>query len=499
MTRGSSFAQGARLVLPVLFGFGLCAIGGEPESWDATFVGGSKIGYTHTYVEKVQDRGKEYLRVRIDMELKLKRDRDMTVLKLQYGTIETLDGQVLRLDTRTQVGEDNDIRGHGDVIRGQMKFQLDGNGDQQSLLIPWGPDVRGPYGPEQSMARKPMKENETRSLKMFIPDLNKIADVTLASQKIEPVVLGDGSTRQLLRVEQSPKVDGVLKPEFANTMWVDSGGQVLKAEQEIFGKPCVTFRTTREGAMAPSGPMKFNLITGTVIKTPRLIPNPEQTQYVKYRLTYQGADVASVIPTDARQTIHGETGQSMATMEIHSAGPLEAPPGSATVDERYLKSNVLVNSQDKRVVAMAKRATRGVVDPWEKAKRINHLVFDQIKQKNFGVGFAAASEVARNMTGDCSEHSVLAAAMCRASGIPSRVVVGLVYVTSLQGFGFHMWYEAYINGRWIALDPSWDETTVDATHIKLSETSLDGVAPFEAFVPIMKISGKLQIEPLEFR
>ena len=96
-------------------------------------------------------------------------------------------------------------------------------------------------------------------------------------------------------------------------------------------------------------------------------------------------------------------------------------------------------------------------------------------------------------------HAVLVAAMCRASGIPSRVVIGLVYVEKQQGLGYHMWDEAYINQRWVALDPSWDQTTVDSAHIKLSESSLEGVAPFESFLPILKVSGKLQIEPLELR
>ncbi len=32
-----------------------------------------------------------------------------------------------------------------------------------------------------------------------------------------------------------------------------------------------------------------------------------------------------------------------------------------------------------------------------------------------------------------------------------------------------MWDEVYVNQRWVALDPSWDQSTVDAVHIKLSE------------------------------
>jgi hypothetical protein len=486
-------------LLSALLALGCFALAWGQESWDATYVAGAKIGFTHTYVEKVKDpRGKDYLRVRIDLELKLKRDRDVTVAKLQYGTIETLDGQVLRLDTRTQIGEDTDIRAHGDVIRGEMHLKLDANGDHQEKTIPWGPDVRGPYAPEQSMARQPLKEHEQRDLRMFIPELNRVADITLTAGMIEPAILGDGSTRPLLRVDMTTHIDGKPRTEFNNSMWVDASGQVLKAEQEVFGKH-TTYRTTKEGATSPGGPIKFDLISGTVIKTPRLIPNSEQTRFVKYRLTFTGGDVAQNVPTDQRQTIQPEPGQGSAILEIKSAGPLDGQAGPTEVDAQYLKSNVLINSQDKRVVTLAKRATRGAVDPWDKAQRINHLVFAQIRDKNFGVGFASASEVARNLTGDCSEHSVLAAAMCRASGIPSRIVVGLVYVAKLQGFGYHMWYEVYVNQRWVALDPSWDQTTVDAAHIKLSESSLEGVAPFEAFVPILKVSGKLEIEPIELR
>ena len=72
------------------------------------------------------------------------------------------------------------------------------------------------------------------------------------------------------------------------------------------------------------------------------------------------------------------------------------------------------------------------MDPWEKANAINHWVYRNIRDKNFKVAFAAAGEVARNLSGDCTEHAVLAAAMCRAVGVPSRVVVGLVYVENLE-------------------------------------------------------------------
>ena len=112
--------------------------------------------------------------------------------------------------------------------------------------------------------------------------------------------------------------------------------------------------------------------------------------------------------------------------------------------------------------------------------------------------FAAASEVARNLTGDCTEHGVLTAAMCRARGVPARVVVGLVYADHLGGFGFHMWNEVYVHRRWVAIDAGFDQTSVDAVHIKLTDTSLAGVSPYE--VPASRpVMSKLSLEPLEVR
>ena len=81
--------------------------------------------------------------MRVDVEQRLKRGRDIAVTKLSYGTIETLDGQVLKLDTLTSAGKQN-LRAHGDVIKGAMTLILDSGGQPQKLVIPWSSDVRGP-------------------------------------------------------------------------------------------------------------------------------------------------------------------------------------------------------------------------------------------------------------------------------------------------------------------------------------------------------------------
>jgi hypothetical protein len=494
-----------RIIRARLIGsFGVVAVlaltGAAPitESWDAVYLAGSKVGHIHTFVEPVKDRGRDLLRVRVDMKLSYKRLDNHVTMQMQYGTIETPDGSVLRLDTRI-LASDQEMRIHGDVVGGKMRLLFDGTGQRQESVIDWGPDVRGPYAAEQSLSREPMKPGETRSLKMYMPDLNRVCDITLTGKAMEAVQLGGGTSRQLLKVEQTTTLDGKPRPEFDVTLWVDSGGQVLKSKTDTLGG-MVTFRTTREGAEAPNvGTVQFDQITNSVVKVKHRINRPETTRDVRYRVEVKGEDASQLFPTDRRQSVSPGSGKTQVILEVRTAGPQDGSPGDAEVDPSFLRPNAMITSGDDRVVELSRKAVGNATDPWEKARRIGKWVAQNLRNKNFEIGFAPASEVAQNLAGDCTEHGVLVAAMCRAAGVPARVAVGLVYVDSLGGFGFHLWNEVYVNRRWVAIDATFDQDAVDAVHIKLSDASLDGVSPFEAFLPIVRVLGKMSLDPIEIR
>lgn len=469
------------------------------DSWDAVFLAGNKIGYIHTFIEKVTEKNRPLNRVRVDTVLSFRRGDDVVTQKMMYGTIETPEGEVLRLDTRT-LTSDNEIRVYGDVVKGQMRLILEGTKQRQEQIIPWGPEVRGPYAAEQSMARKPIAEGEGRTLKMYIPDLNRVVDIELKGGPTSDIELGDGMKRPLRRVDQIATLDGKIRPELGAILWVDAAGQILKQDVDLLGG-MTTYRTTEEGAKAPGGRIKYDQIRGTIVKTSRDIPNPYQTTYIKYQVTLKDEDPAQIFPNDRRQTLTPSGDGKSATMIINTMGPNDGEPGSEPGPE-FLRPNGVVTSADSRVKRLADRAVGAAVAPWDQAVAINKWVFQNVRS-NFETTFAPASEAAVNLAGDCTEHSVLAAAMSRAKGIPSRVAVGLIYVDSKElktkGFGFHMWHEVFVNGRWVALDSSFDQSQVDATHIKLSDSSLEGVSPFESFLPILRVQGKVTIEPLELR
>lgn len=75
-------------------------------------------------------------------------------------------------------------------------------------------------------------------------------------------------------------------------------------------------------------------------------------------------------------------------------------------------------------------------------------------EDSIGRGWDAASVVARNRAGDCTEHAVLLTALARAAGWPARVVTGIVIVATdgvPAAYG-HAWSEIEEDGAWKVAD-----------------------------------------------
>jgi transglutaminase-like putative cysteine protease len=485
------------------------------ESWDSVFIAGARVGYVHATVEPFQDRGRDRLRVRVDLSLSFNRLGTMITTRMSSTTIETRAGAVESLDSRIFAGG-QELRVSGTARNGKMTLTMQGPGPRQQQTLDWGPDVGGTYAVELSLARTPIKAGETRRLKMFLTDLNQVCDLTLtAARAPEETLLAPAgqaeARRSLLRVEQTTTLEGKPRPEFDMTLWVAQKGEVLKSSSESLGG-MVSYRTTRQAALAPpDASAPFDQILNSIIKVSAPIARPGATRSATYRVSLKDADPTQVIPADRRQSLKpdgdgdrdGAKAKNTALLEVKTAGPDAGDPGPAQVDPVFLRPNAMIDSEDARIVELTRQAVAGhgaaADDPWEKVVRIEQWVAKNLKNKNFSVGFASASDVARNLTGDCTEHGVLTAAMCRAAGVPARVVVGLVYAESLGGFGYHLWNEVYVNRRWVAVDATFDQSSVDAVHIKLSDSSLDGLAPFEAFLPVVRVLGKMTLVPVETR
>lgn len=191
----------------------------------------------------------------------------------------------------------------------------------------------------------------------------------------------------------------------------------------------------------------------------------------------QSPSTASGIPEDAQQTRLLPHAQGR--WRLRRAAPptaLEAaqPPvrGVPSAEEaRYLAPSPLVPFQDPAFDGLMRRmALPPGLSRWELARRVNSFVFEWIAEKDFSVGFASALEVCRLPKGDCTEHGVLAVALLRRLGVPSRAVTGWVGLGEV--LGLHFWVEVRLRDRWVPIDPTFDQAPASALRIKLGDSDL---------------------------
>ena len=88
----------------------------------------------------------------------------------------------------------------------------------------------------------------------------------------------------------------------------------------------------------------------------------------------------------------------------------------------------------------------------------------------------SVSSALQSGRGECTDFADLYTTLARAAKLPARTVYGLVYKDSTKpGFVFHAWNEVYFDDSWHSVDPTWNQTTVDATHLPLTDAQAGAI------------------------
>ncbi len=251
--------------------------------------------------------------------------------------------------------------------------------------------------------------------------------------------------------------------------------------------------------MAPAGQPKLDLIESMLVWPKRPLP---PTIHTAQRATY----LVRLADGDPTKTFASGVAQLVTPIDAHSArltlwaaGPVRRSqrddlPAEPAPGDEYLAANSLLQTLDPAVQELARQVTEGAPQSPQRAVALERFVYRTIKKKNFSQALASAAEVAKSPEGDCTEHAVLLAALARASGIPARVALGLVYLEAMQGFAFHMWTEVYLAGHWLPLDATLGQGSIDVTHLKLADSSLADGATYNVFLRVVQVVGQLEIE-----
>jgi hypothetical protein len=139
--------------------------------------------------------------------------------------------------------------------------------------------------------------------------------------------------------------------------------------------------------------------------------------------------------------------------------------------KKWLEPSQFVQSDAPEIVAKAREIVAEEANSLAIANKLCAWVYENVRT-TYSAQLTNALQVLQHMEGDCTEHSVLFVGLARAAGVPAREVAGLVYVGgSRPGFYFHQWAKVWV-GKWIDVDPTFNQPLADVTHIKLAEGDL---------------------------
>ena len=139
-------------------------------------------------------------------------------------------------------------------------------------------------------------------------------------------------------------------------------------------------------------------------------------------------------------------------------------PAGASLTQ-WTRPTLTIQSDYPAIVQLAKKLKPQGDDPCDCIRQCNRYVYSSLAKRNTPT-FSSAVETLKAGFGDCGEHSVLLAALLRASGIPSRVVLGLVYYDPKKAYVGHAWVMAYA-GSWLFADPAFGIFPADRDRIPL--------------------------------
>jgi transglutaminase-like putative cysteine protease len=418
----------------------------EPRSgdeWMGLYMGEQKIGYSHSRTMAVDDgyrfEDTSYMRLSV-------LDEVQTITALIAAT--TGADYALRSFTvgiNSGVGR-LDVEGTVDAETLRLRMRTAADTTEQTI------DLSQPiYLPSAARARLRslgLAAGQAVTLNVFDPS-------SLNHHPLEVRVEG----RETITVDGRPVEAWKVRETFrglATEVWLDHEGRSLR-EQGPMGMVAQREDPIR-AVNAGWGSDAFDLMAAIAVPMRGAIQQPRQLQHLMARV---GGASGARLPADQRQRV--EQGILYVEREQRLAATYQLPyAGTELATE--LQATPFLQIDHAKVRAAAAEARGDTKDPLVAAEQLRRWVYRRL-EKRPTASIPNALQVLEMGAGDCNEHAVLFAALARASGLPTRIVAGIVYADGR--FLYHAWDEVWLGSGWISVDPAFDQMPADATHVKL--------------------------------
>jgi hypothetical protein len=443
----------------------------DSEQWMDILLKGRKVGYTVTRVTKVNGQFdvKEQIFLAVNLMGSTRRIFSTTSARVDERFLLnrfdfSLSSELINFKISGLIRGDNLFLSLGEK----------GKGEITRITLPSKPMISA--GMTQYFRSQRLQVGESFSFPIFDP-ISMTTNPTIVKVVGREKITLSGETHNAFRLE----MNFLGRPL---VFWLDEQGQALK-EEGFMGFNLV--RTTPSKALTGlDKSMRIDFYDLSAIPVSTELEEPREVSYLAVRFN----QTLSSVPVDGvRQILDGEALKVIRERPPFKASYLVPYHGADGELLKHLKPEMLIQSEDREIVSIAKEIVGETVEPFRAATMIMSWVFENL-EKTPTVSIPDAKQILIQRKGDCNEHATLMAALLRAAGIPARIVVGLVYKDGK--FYYHAWNEAYID-RWISMDAILNQMPADATHIKL----IDG--GIEKQIQIVGMIGNLFLNILDHR
>ncbi len=465
------------------------------DDWQVVYFQQKRIGYVHVEIVKWDsEHGARYVST-VHQELTLGRADQTVRLATDQRIVEDAGGRLVSFTYKLDQGPVVHTT-RGEVKDGKLVITM-GEGPNARTQTAEVPRGLCPWAVEQVARAKGYEPGTTYALPIFRADApTQPTTVRVSIGEKEPQQVYE-ITKWLRRVESELSV----LPGSPIIAWVDDEGQAWITRMKLGFIQMELRRVSKEMALQP--PEEGELLLASAIAPDRPIPNARNLE--KLTLLLRPVDPSGpelTLPSDAYQQVERRQTALLVSVRRAHGSPKKSYrlPYAGQEHAEFLRPTSWLETEDPLIIQMSREAVGEETDALKAAHRIMARVQHVVEEKTLGMGFATALETARQKAGDCTEHATLAAALARAAGIPSRVVLGLAYGGATPGdtqprFYYHMWTEVYV-GEWLPLDAALGSH--DATHVAIVRSALEGPdVLFDLSATILRFMGNTRIEVLD--
>ena len=464
-----AFSIGFVLLAVFAVGCGKKAASSGPvraEAWLVNYLQDQRIGYSVARVQPLEDglQFDSYIHVKLSMAGKSQEVQSRS-------TATTGPDMALRDFKMTFSSQDRSFSASGRVEDGKLIVEQSGGKSRSGTLS-------GPVFPVAALgrmvARASLKADSVFRVPVFDASVLDVIQAEIHVIGREKLDIGGKEYNAIKYTTQMSKV--------TMTTWVDEHGLVLQEESPPAMK---SVRAEMKDVLAgESSDSKVDILTIFSVPVDTLIPEPAVVRRAKLEIS--GLEAKEYDFASDNQRVVSE---SPIVVEVTSPEPpTTAIPLPVKEQAEFLKPTVSVQCDDAGIKTRATQELGKVTDAVEGARKLLSYVFT-VMDKEATASFPNAVDVMKTLKGDCNEHSVFYAALARAAGIPTKVVVGLVYLNG--AFYYHAWNEVYL-GKWVPVDATFGEFPASALHFKAAEGELAKQAD------VLGLVGRIKIKILEY-